>query len=197
MRKIILASQSPRRRELLSQIGLSYEVRPSQGEEKIETQIPTDLVKELSCQKADDILEHLTGADTIGELLLIGADTIVVYDGKILGKPKNQEDAKATLRMLSEQTHSVYTGVTLALVSDGRLKEKIIFSEETKVFMYPMTEQEINWYVKSGEPMDKAGSYGIQGLGARFIRKIEGDYNNVVGLPIGRIYQELALRGVL
>ena len=118
--------------------------------------------------------------------LVIGADTIVVYDGKILGKPKDEADAIRMLRMLQGQTHSVYTGVTL--LEEGK---QTTFAEETKVSMYPMTEEEIAWYVSTKEPMDKAGAYGIQGLCARFVEKIQGDYNNVVGLPVGRIYQKL------
>lgn len=188
MKKIILASQSPRRRELLTQIGLEFEVHPAGGEEVITSTDPVEVVKSLSAQKAGAVKEELEEQlkATKEEWLIIGADTIVVYDGKILGKPKDEEDAVRMLTMLQGNTHSVYTGVTL-LERDGQMS----FAEETKVSMYPMTQEEINWYVGTREPMDKAGAYGIQGLCARFVKKIEGDYNNVVGLPVGRIYQEM------
>ena len=171
MKNIILASQSPRRRELLTQIGLEFEVHPAGGEEIITS--AAAVKEELEPQLPEN-------------WLVIGADTIVVYDGKILGKPKDEADAIRMLRMLQGQTHSVYTGVTL--LEEGK---QTTFAEETKVSMYPMTEEEIAWYVSTKEPMDKAGAYGIQGLCARFVEKIQGDYNNVVGLPVGRIYQKL------
>lgn len=186
--KIILASQSPRRKELLSRIGLDFQVCPSTVEEKISSTDPVEVVKELSRQKAYDVAEKFSQT----EKLVIGADTIVVYDGKILGKPKDQEDAARILGMLQGQTHSVYTGVTLVREEAGQKESTAVtFAEETQVMMYPMSEEEIRWYVDSKEPMDKAGAYGIQGLGARFIREIKGDYNNVVGLPAARIYQWL------
>ena len=110
----------------------------------------------------------------------------MVYDGKILGKPKDEADAIRMLRMLQGQTHSVYTGVTL--LEEGK---QTTFAEETKVSMYPMTEEEIAWYVSTKEPMDKAGAYGIQGAFGMYIRGIEGDYNTIVGLPLARVYQEM------
>ena len=185
MKNIILASQSPRRRELLTQIGLEFEVHPAGGEEIITSTDPVEVVKSLSTQKAAAVKEELE-PQLPENWLVIGADTIVVYDGKILGKPKDEVDAIRMLTMLQGQTHSVYTGVTL--LEEGK---QTTFAEETKVSMYPMTEEEIAWYVSTKEPMDKAGAYGIQGLCARFVKEIRGDYNNVVGLPIGRIYQEL------
>lgn len=185
MKKIILASQSPRRRELLTQIGLEFEVHPAGGEEIITSSDPVEVVKSLAAQKAGAVKEELE-AQLPENWLVIGADTIVVYDGKILGKPRDEADAVRMLTMLQGQTHSVYTGVTL--LEEGK---QTTFAEETKVTMYPMTEEEIHWYVDTKEPMDKAGAYGIQGLCARFVKEIQGDYNNVVGLPVGRIYQEL------
>lgn len=186
MKRIILASQSPRRRELLTQIGLKFEVIPSTVEEVITSANPVEVVQELAQQKARDVAE-VTGREMAKDsLLVIGADTIVVYEGKILGKPEDKEDAVRMLTMLQGKEHSVYTGV--ALLSG---EQEIVFAEETRVQMCPMTPEEILWYVNTGEPMDKAGAYGIQGLCARFIRQIQGDYNNVVGLPVGRIYQEL------
>ena len=186
MKRIILASQSPRRRELLTQIGLKFEVIPSTVEEVITSANPVEVVQELAQQKARDVAEVAGREMAKDSLLVIGADTIVVYEGKILGKPEDKEDAVRMLTMLQGKEHSVYTGV--ALLSGER---EIVFAEETRVQMCPMTPEEILWYVNTGEPMDKAGAYGIQGLCARFIRQIQGDYNNVVGLPVGRIYQEL------
>ena len=186
MKRIILASQSPRRRELLTQIGLKFEVIPSTVEEVITSANPVEVVQELAQQKARDVAQVAGREMAKDSLLVIGADTIVVYEGKILGKPEDKEDAVRMLTMLQGKEHSVYTGV--ALLSG---EQEIVFAEETRVQMCPMTPEEILWYVNTGEPMDKAGAYGIQGLCARFIRQIQGDYNNVVGLPVGRIYQEL------
>lgn len=186
MKRIILASQSPRRRELLTQIGLKFEVIPSTVEEVITSINPVEVVQELAQQKARDVANVAAKETPKESLLVIGADTIVVYEGKILGKPGDKEDAVRMLTMLQGKEHSVYTGV--ALLSG---EQEIVFAEETRVQMCPMTPEEIAWYVNTGEPMDKAGAYGIQGLCARFIRQIQGDYNNVVGLPVGRIYQEL------
>ncbi len=190
MKKIILASQSPRRRELLTQIGLEHEVCPSTVEEIVTEINPVDIVKSLSLQKAMDVAEKKKMEYPDESFLVIGADTIVVYDNKILGKPKNEEDAISMLSMLQGNTHSVYTGVALIFEENGKEEVKS-FAEETKVTMYPMTQEEILWYVSTKEPMDKAGSYGIQGYCARFIEKIHGDYNNVVGLPVAKIYQEI------
>lgn len=186
MKRIILASQSPRRRELLTQIGLKFEVIPSTVEEVITSTNSVEVVQELAQQKARDVANVAAKETPKESLLVIGADTIVVYEGKILGKPEDKEDAVRMLAMLQGKEHSVYTGVALLTG-----EQEIIFAEETRVQMCPMTPEEIAWYVNTGEPMDKAGAYGIQGLCARFVRQIQGDYNNVVGLPVGRIYQEL------
>ncbi|MEE1030890.1 MAG: Maf family protein [Ruminococcus sp.] len=195
MTKIILASQSPRRRELLTQIGLEFEVRPSSLEESVDTSNPVEAVKQLSFQKASDIANQ-AAKEGEEDCLIVGSDTIVVYDNQILGKPENPEHAEKMLDELQGNEHSVFTGVTLIFLKAGT-SEQVTFAEETRVSMLPMTKEEIKWYVDSKEPLDKAGSYGIQGLGARYIEKIHGDYNNVVGLPICRIYQELKKRGEL
>ena len=203
MSQIILASQSPRRKELLEQIGLEFEICPAKGEEIITKSIPEEVVMELSKQKAEEIAamvstfgEEHKDITTPSDILVIGADTVVAYDGKILGKPVNEADAKRTLTMLSGNTHSVFTGVTLVLIDKSGRAGEIVFYEKTDVKMHEMTEAEIDRYIASGEPMDKAGSYGIQGKGAIYIEKIDGDYNNVVGLPITRIYQELKKIGI-
>lgn len=183
--RIILASASPRRRELLSQLGVEFEVCPSQGEEKITEHLPELAVMQLAQQKAADI-----AGKTEGDAWILGADTIVVYDQKILGKPKDEEDAKRMLGMLQNHRHQVYTGVCIWKKENGS-EEIRCFYEKTDVVFYPMTEEEIAKYVATGEPMDKAGSYEIQGIGGLYVREIHGDYNNVVGLPIARLYHEL------
>lgn len=188
--EIILASASPRRRELLSQIGLAFQVVVSDVEEKITTTRPHSIVEELSCQKAEAVLQ---GLDLDKEVLVIGADTIVACGQQILGKPTDEEKAIEMLSMLQGSTHEVYTGVTLLhrkAACEGGDVERKTFHEATKVCFYPMTEDEIKGYVNTKDPMDKAGAYGIQGFCARYISGIEGDYNNVVGLPVGRLYQE-------
>lgn len=184
MEKIILASASPRRRELLTQAGFSFEVKVSDAEETITEREPQKIVEELALRKAKAVAASEENA------LIIGADTIVAAEGKILGKPHSREEAFAMLSMLQGQTHQVYTGVALILKKAGT-EHTHVFSEKTDVTMYPMTEQEIGDYIATGEPMDKAGAYGIQGQAAVYIRKIDGDYSNVVGLPIARLYQEM------
>ncbi len=191
MNKIVLASASPRRRELLKQIGLEFEVMPGNIEEKAKSLIPSQMVMELSEGKAMDVFEKLNREEQV-PVLVVGADTVVAFGDQIMGKPENRMRAVEMLSCLQGSTHQVYTGVTLA----GRvLKEKepfrVSFYEKTDVTMYPMSREEINAYVESGESMDKAGAYGIQGRCAAFIKEIKGDYNNVVGLPIGRLYQEI------
>lgn len=196
--KIILGSASPRRRELLAQIGLEFEVLVSNVEEQVTSTVPYEVVEELSVQKAEGVLELLQEQEA---LLVIGADTIVACDGQILGKPKDAEDAKAMLRKLQGRAHEVYTGVTVLYVGKSDVEipgdesalnvQRRTFHEATKVVFCPMSEEEISAYVATGDPLDKAGAYGIQGLCARYIQGIEGDYNNVVGLPVGRLYQEI------
>ena len=181
--KIILASDSPRRKELLEQLGLTFLVFPAQGEEKQVGDTPSEIVMNLAKQKAGEIYEKMIEAK-VGE-----------QDSKVLGKPKNREDAFTMLKGLSGSIHEVYTGVSLWMREDGK-KVQYSFYECTKVTMYPVTDEELNRYIDTGEPMDKAGAYGIQGKAAAFIEKIEGDYNNVVGLPIARIYQELKQLGI-
>lgn len=182
MKQLILASGSPRRKEILQQVGLSFEVVKSQVEEVITKTDPAEIVMELSLQKAKDVAKHCDLETSI----VLGADTVVAYQGNILGKPKDEEDAMRMLAMLSGQKHSVFTGVSLVS------KEKIeSFYVETLVEFYPLTEKEIKDYVESKEPMDKAGSYGIQGKAAAFIKGIEGDYYNVVGLPISKTMKKL------
>ena len=183
--RMILASASPRRRELLSQIGIEHEVIPSNKDEILPKMHPAKAAEALSRGKALDVAK-----DIDDKAVIIGADTVVAYAGEILGKPKNEEDAFRMLNMLQGEEHEVYTGVTFVVKENGR--EYIeSFCESTKVMMYPASEEEIWAYIATGEPMDKAGAYGIQGRAAAFVKKIEGDYNNVVGLPIASLYQIL------
>lgn len=249
--QIFLASASPRRRELLAQIGLDFEIRVSTAEERTDKTLPWEVVEALSRQKAENVAAELeekigkeadeasdkiatgsgekaqskvseknaedvriaktgTGKNaenvrtaqtgTEKKALVIGADTVVAREGingyEILGKPGTVEKAMEMLRSLQGGSHHVYTGVTLLfgyLDKEGRFvtEERKTFHEKTRVEFYPMTEEEIEEYAESGDPLDKAGAYGIQGFCARYIKGIEGDYNNVVGLPVGRLYQEI------
>jgi septum formation protein len=169
---------------------------PSTVEEKITKTAPNEVVEELSYQKAVDVCEKLT--NTVKEdFVVIGADTIVSCWGEILGKPKDKEDAARMLHNLQGGSHQVYTGVTLAWKYKDTPAMFATFSECTDVTMYSMTDEEIQRYVDSGEPMDKAGAYAIQGLCAAYIQGICGDYNNVVGLPVGRVCQELKKRNLI
>ncbi|MCI9328048.1 MAG: septum formation protein Maf [Lachnospiraceae bacterium] len=210
MNKVILASASPRRRELLTQIGMEYEVIPALSEEKLPLRkaggslgcagdcrdgerelLPSEIVELLSAQKAGEVLERLL-KEKRSFFTVIGADTVVALDGVVMGKPGSRQEAISMLTRLQGRSHQVYTGVTLiAQNGENEPPLQVIFHEKTDVVMYPMSEAEINAYVDTGEPMDKAGAYGIQGRCAAFIREIHGDYNNVVGLPVGRVYQEL------
>ena len=194
--KIILASASPRRKELLEQLGLTFLVFPAQGEEKQVGDTPSEIVMNLAKQKAGEIYEKMIEAK-VGEQdsLVIGADTVVVKDGKVLGKPKNREDAFTMLKGLSGSIHEVYTGVSLWMREDGK-KVQYSFYECTKVTMYPVTDEELNRYIDTGEPMDKAGSYGIQGSFGIYVKGIHGEYTNVVGLPVGRLFYELKKLGI-
>lgn len=206
MTKIVLASASPRRKELLTQIGIDFSVQVSTCEEKITKTAPADVVCELSRQKAEGVWQQLCGkkqqdrghqaaesgsvATDTEDYLVIGADTVVAYAGEILGKPKDEADACRMLETLSANTHEVFTGVTFCYEKDGE-KKVHTFYEQTEVTFYPMSREEIESYVATKDPLDKAGAYGIQGSCAAYIKGIRGDYNNVVGLPIGRLYQEL------
>ena len=186
--RILLASASPRRRELLEQIGLPFEVVVSHVEEIITETEPGKVVEQLSAQKAEAVAESLGEPE---ETLVIGADTVVAAENTILGKPKDAAHAVEMLRLLAGRTHAVYTGVTLILRGASGETARKTFHERTDVSFYPMEKAEIRQYVATGDCMDKAGAYGIQGFCARYISGINGDYNNVVGLPVGRLYQEI------
>lgn len=183
--RLVLASASPRRKELLAQIGITPEIVPSTIEEKITTSVPEEAVMELSRQKAKDVASRMQPGTYV-----IGADTVVAAGGEILGKPVSHEDAYRMISLMEGRTHQVYTGVTLVYCGDRGNKVRT-FVEKTDVHLYPMSDGEIRAYADSADPMDKAGAYGIQGIFAAFIKGIDGDYNNVVGLPVGRVYQEI------
>lgn len=199
MKKIILASGSPRRRELMREAGLTFEIEVSQAEEEIGGLAPDETVRQLSLIKASDIADRHAE-----DCIVIGADTVVAYKGSILGKPASEEEAYEMISMLEGETHQVYTGVTLISKCGGRQKT-LTFHEETDVTFYPMSREEISDYIKYGKPYDlsegqpdmlpwkdKAGGYGIQdGFGKRYIKCIKGDYYTVVGLPISRLCHEL------
>ncbi len=178
--KLVLASQSPRRSEILKNAGLDFTVRVADADETIPNGTkPSDAVVFLAARKA-------MAVPRADDELVLGADTVVVLDNIILGKPKNRDDAYNMIKALSGRVHSVFTGV--CAIGNG---VSVTFAEETKVEFLPLTDEEINAYIDTIEPYDKAGAYGIQGLASKFIRGIEGDYFNVVGLPISRIYEKI------
>ena len=178
--KLVLASKSPRRSEILKNAGFEFVIRTADADETIADGInPEDAVVIIAARKAKAV-------ERANDEMVLGADTIVVLDDKILGKPKDREDAFNMLRSLSGRVHSVFTGV--CAISD---KGSITFAEETKVEFYPLTDEEINSYIDSNDCYDKAGAYGIQGLASKFIRGINGDYFNVVGLPISSVYKKI------
>lgn len=186
-KKIILASASPRRKELMQQAGYEFEIQVSHKEEKYISETPEEIVKELALMKATDV----AGQNERRDLVVIGADTVVSYRGAILGKPKSKEDAFRMIRGFQGDKHQVYTGVAI-LSYDAEGKENITnYAVKTDVYVNAMTEDEIWNYIESDQVMDKAGSYGIQSGFAIHIEKIEGDYFNVVGLPISSIYEVL------
>ncbi len=197
--KIILASQSPRRSELMRQAGYEFEIIASTIEEKITQTKPNLVVEELSLQKADNVLDMILQSIDLSlmafddlSLMIIGADTVVSKNGNIMGKPKGKENAYEMIDSIQGQTHQVYTGITI-IVYDFNTGEKThkTFSESTNVTLYPMTPSEITHYISTSDCYDKAGGYGIQGEFAVYVKEINGDYNNVVGLPIARLYQEM------
>lgn len=191
--RIILASASPRRREILSQVGFSYEVVPSDFEEQAEADTPQEYVRLLACGKAKAV------ADTLGEkqsVVVIGADTVVVHRGEILQKPVDKADAFRMLSALQGDVHEVDTGVALIILGpDGRCEEKS-FTVRTQVECYPVSEAELWRYLEDDEYADKAGAYAIQGRFAAYIKEIRGDYYNVVGLPVSALIQALKESGI-
>lgn len=183
--RLILASGSPRRKEILSYLSIPFEVITSNFEEKIDENKPLEEeIKRLSKEKANTVFKE--NKDSI----VIGADTIVTIKNKILGKPKNKEEAYQMLKLLSNKKHAVITGVTI--ISEEKTET---FASISNVYFNKLTDKEINNYIATGEPMDKAGAYAIQGIGSKFISKIDGDYYAIMGLPINEIYKRLKAFG--
>lgn len=195
--KLILASGSERRRELLSMCGYEYEIVVSNADEHIAADDPAEYVRALAVRKAAEVFERLTGAGgRFGgrgeELAVLGADTVVWLDGRIIGKPKDEADAVHILTLLSGRTHRVFTGV--AVVTAAGCETEV---SETEVTFEELTGEEIEKYVQSGEPMDKAGAYGIQGPFGMFVKEVRGNYFTVIGLPLPTAYRLLKNAGVL
>jgi len=187
-KKIILASTSPRRSELLKQIGLDFEIMPSKYEEDMSLKMDNaGLAKALAYGKAKDV------ADRIKKGVVIGSDTFVVFDKKRIGKPKDKNDARKMLGMISGQWVKIYSGIAII---DVKNKKKIIDHEVTRVKIKNLTAKEIENYLRTGEPLDKAGAFAIQGRGAIFIEKINGCYSSVIGLPLNRLYVDLQKIGI-
>ena len=188
MEKIVLASSSPRRRELMARAGFRFEVIVSEADENIEMEAPDRMVEELSKRKAGAVAELVkTQGFAEDSVLIVGADTMVSIDGKKLGKPAGEAGAEAMLKELSGRTHQVYTGVCI-LSAKG---QESLFFERTDVTFFPLTQEEIWNYIHEEKPFDKAGSYGIQGKAAVFVEKIQGDFFNVVGFPAARFIRKL------
>ncbi|OLN23493.1 septum formation inhibitor Maf [Domibacillus antri] len=187
MTSIILASSSPRRKELLSQVLIPFTVHAADADETISPGTePSDAVEQLALRKAEAVFAHYPDA------AVIGADTVVVQDGRILGKPADASEAAAMIASLSGTVHSVYTGVAIITAN-----ETVMFHEKTDVEFWKLTGEEIAAYIQTGEPFDKAGGYGIQSAGALFVKAVHGDYFTVVGLPLSSLYRHLKRLGIL
>lgn len=193
MYKIILASESPRRKEIMSTMGIPFETVPANVIEIVEETEPAEMVKALASKKTKAVAD--TFGKGSGDLIIIGADTMVFFDGHALGKPKDREDAARMLTLLSGAVHEVYTGVSIIIRREG-CERSICFAVCTEVTVQPLTREQIDDYIATGEPMDKAGAYAIQGQFGIHIKEIAGDYYNIVGFPIARIYEELMSEGI-
>lgn len=179
MKKIILASTSPRRKEILAKTGIPFEVEASPYEEDMSLDLPPEeLAKRLSKGKAEAVAKNYKDA------VVIGGDTFIAYEGKMLGKPHTAEKAREMLKMLSGKQHSVFSGIAII---DGKTGKTISEAVETKVFFRDLSNKEIDYYIGTGEPLDRAGSYAINEIGGILVEKIEGDYYNVMGLPLGKL----------
>ena len=204
-KRIILGSASPRRRELLEQIGIEFEIVVSDAREHYKSTRPEEIVRELALMKAEHVAKEVerrekeraeqasiprldTGEAHLRNVVILGADTIVVRDGQILGKPSDEEVAFSMLKSLQGRMHQVFTGVAVLYFDGSGSLRTISHAEETKVYVHEMTDEEIRRYIAAGESMDKAGAYGVQGRFAAYIDRIEGDYYNVVGLPVAYLY---------
>ena len=189
--RIVLASGSPRRKEILTGIGASYDVIVSDCDESTAVTEPAELVQELSKRKAEAVAKDLKGP-----VIVIGADTVVAYNGSILGKPKDRTDAKRMISMLADDVHQVYTGVSLIIKEETGESRVITFAECSEVSVDSMTDRQMEEYLDTKEGEDKAGSYAVQGIFAVHIKGIRGDYFNIVGLPVAAIYKKLYENGI-
>ena len=197
MARLILASNSPRRKEILEQAGIDFEILSVEHKEYSQYSKPEDMVKDLALQKAEATAGLMEKELKIAEnKMIVGADTVVVQEHKILGKPIDRKDAFSMLHFLQGRTHQVFTGIAVIVFKDGR-KENFCFAEKTLVKVCSMDSEEIYHYIAMEESMDKAGAYAIQGKFAPYIEGITGDYYNVVGFPLSRFYQEMKSRGFL
>ena len=188
MKEVILASASPRRKELLEKIGLRFKVEPSNYEEDMHSELePHEFARKISLEKAEAVAGKHRNA------IVIAADTFIVFDGKILGKPHTENEARKMLEIINGTSHSVITGFSIIDTGKNKTLSK---SVETRIYIRKLTLAEIDAYVKSKEPLDKAGAYAIQGLGALIVEKIEGDYFNVIGLPLSALAEALKEFGI-
>ncbi len=188
----ILASASPRRKEIISMLGIRYTVDSSDIEEHTDQTEPAEIVKDLARQKASAVANRHRNE----QCFILGSDTVVSIDGMILGKPKNREEAVSMLRRLSGRTNTVYTGVCI-LIQNGNRTESVVFCDSAEVSFMTMSDREIEWYVDELQPYDKAGAYAVQGPGARFISEVRGDFYTVMGLPVNELYKKLKESGLL
>lgn len=197
MYQIILASESPRRKEIMETMGIPYQVIPAQVKEETLETVPEKMVQALAVLKsravAEKAMEQLGNAT---DRIIIGADTMVFYKEHALGKPKDKLDAERMLRLLSDDEHEVYTGVSIIITNKNGETSEFSFAVCTKVLVRPLSTEQIMDYIATGEPMDKAGSYAIQGKFGIYIKEIKGDYYNIVGFPIAKIYDALLERGI-
>ncbi|TAH66913.1 MAG: septum formation protein Maf [Anaerolineaceae bacterium] len=200
MYRIILASESPRRKEIMNQMNIPFDTMPANVTEETIGNNPEDMVKALARLKAHDVADRIHACSE--DLIIIGADTLVFHMGQALGKPKDRNDAIEMLKSLSNDVHEVYTGVCIIIRRNNNdhnnkvKNDEISFSVSTEVVVHPLTLEEIEDYVDTMEPLDKAGAYAIQGGFGIYIKEIHGDYYNVVGFPIAKIYEELLARGI-
>lgn len=198
MYQIILASESPRRKEIMDLMGIPYKVIASNVVEEVPETIPEEMVRALAKLKTNATKQKILndGNNHEQSYLILGADTMVFYKEHALGKPKSIEDAERMLSMLSNEVHEVYTGVSIIIHEMDKPEEEITFAVCTKVVVQPLTKEQIMDYIMTGEPMDKAGAYAIQGRFGIYIKEIIGDYYNVVGFPIAKIYEALLQKGI-
>ncbi len=195
MVRVILASESPRRKEIMEKMGIQFESMVADINEEVLNTKPRQMVQELAALKAKKVADIFED-DYDNKIVIIGADTMVFHKGRLMGKPVDEEDAFKMIKMISNDVHQVYTGVCIIILEDGKETKRISFASSTGVWVNPLSPKQIKDYLATGEPMDKAGAYGIQGRFGIFIKKIQGDYYNVVGLPIAEIYEKLLEVGI-